>query len=462
MNLRYRGTLTYRRLQEGIATSKYVHPSTLGRLINGFGRVGDLEKVHSLYDIAQIVLYSIDNKQWQSQAWFQIEDQMIIASAHAGDMEAVFQHQDRITSNGGIPSPDAYGSLIECVKDTTDDTSNTMSLFSEAQMLGCTPNIYLYNTIISKLAKACKADFTLKLFQQMKATPIFDHLFLEMSSQPNFKPRIPPYNMMMQLYMHTKPDCERVLYYYDQLLLAGVKPSAHTYKLLIDAYGTIEPVASRNPCSGPGLDGVPFTLNTALKRLFLSSTNMTSQGTIALAEFLPESNSLLHLDLTVNNLDITAVMALSSGLKANHMMRCLDLMIPPDDEEFAKMCREILNTCIRNTEEAEKAAHISDGICSPTSNRGLGKGVWNMIQESELAKSIRQGGRLKSAEAVSRAHALLSQIESSMNSPTSISVISPGTSPTIVRPVDQDLVQQAKTIVDEIADKIQTMTDIIT
>jgi pentatricopeptide repeat protein len=244
----------YRRLQDGIANSKYVHPSTLGRLINGFGRVGDLDKVHSLYDIAQIVLSSIDNKQWQSQAWFQIEDQMIIACAHAGDMEAAFQHRDRMTSNGGIPSPDAYGSLIECVKDTTDDTSNAMALFSDAQMIGCTPNVYLYNTIISKLAKARKADFALELFQQMKATPgvrpssitygaviaacarvgdaqSAEHLFLEMSSQPNFKPRIPPYNMMMQLYAHTKPDRERVLHYHNQLLLAGVKPSAHTYKV---------------------------------------------------------------------------------------------------------------------------------------------------------------------------------------------------------------------------------------
>ena len=119
---------------------------------------------------------------------------------------------------------------------------------------------------------------------------------------------------------------------------------------------------SRNPCSGPGLEGVrhrlsllirvfpdpcasltqiqslrtAFTLNTALKRLFLSSTSMTSDGAIALAEFLPESTSLLHLDLTMNNLDIAGVMALSSGLKANHTMRCLDLNIPPGDEEFAR------------------------------------------------------------------------------------------------------------------------------
>ena len=63
---------------------------------------------------------------------------------------------------------------------------------------------------------------------------------------------------------------------------------------------------------------------------------MTPTGAIALAEFLPESTSLLHLDLTENKLDLAGVMALSQGLKSNHVMRCLDLNIPPDDEEMAK------------------------------------------------------------------------------------------------------------------------------
>ena len=80
-----------------------------------------------------------------------------------------------------------------------------------------------------------------------------------------------------------------------------------------------------------------FTLNTALKRLFMASTGLTSPGAIALAEFLPESTSLLHLDLTMNNLDVAGVMALSSGLKANHVMRCLDLNIPPADEQLARL-----------------------------------------------------------------------------------------------------------------------------
>ena len=68
---------------------------------------------------------------------------------------------------------------------------------------------------------------------------------------------------------------------------------------------------------------------------------MTSAGAIALAEFLPESTSLLHLDLTMNSLDIAGVMALSSGLKANHVMRCLDVNIPPGDEEFARSVSSI-------------------------------------------------------------------------------------------------------------------------
>ncbi|KAI1798170.1 RNI-like protein [Ganoderma leucocontextum] len=151
---------------------------------------------------------------------------------------------------------------------------------------------------------------------------------------------------------------------------------------------------SKNPCCGPGLEGIQslrtaFTLNNALKRLFLSSTSMASQGAIALAEFLPESASLLHLDLTTNNLDLAGVMALSSGLKANHVMRCLDLNIPPADEEMARMCRDILESCVRNTEEADKASQ------GGTSGRGEAKGVWGMIEQSELAKSIRDDDKKK-------------------------------------------------------------------
>ena len=66
------------------------------------------------------------------------------------------------------------------------------------------------------------------------------------------------------------------------------------------------------------------------------------------------------------------------------------------------MCRDILNSCVRNTEEAERSSQqaLANGNGSENgggsvggsgSGRGLGKGVWGMIEESELAKTIRRG-----------------------------------------------------------------------
>ena len=57
------------------------------------------------------------------------------------------------------------------------------------------------------------------------------------------------------------------------------------------------------------------------------------------------------------------------------------------------MCRNILNTCIRNTEEAERNSPTPPA--SGLSGRGQGKGVWGMIEESKLAKMIRQDDEKK-------------------------------------------------------------------
>ena len=56
---------------------------------------------------------------------------------------------------------------------------------------------------------------------------------------------------------------------------------------------------------------------------------------------------------------------------------------------YCRMCRDILNTCVRNTEEAEKASQAA------ISGRGMGKGVWGMIEESELAKTFKKGDEKK-------------------------------------------------------------------
>ncbi|KZT25850.1 RNI-like protein [Neolentinus lepideus HHB14362 ss-1] len=214
---------------------------------------------------------------------------------------------------------------------------------------------------------------------------------------------------------------------------------------------------NKNPCCGPGLEGIQslrtaFTLNIALKRLFLSSTGMTSAGAIALAEFLPESQSLLHLDLTVNNLNLAGVMALSSGLKANHTMRCLDLNIPPGDEEMARMCRDILNSCIRNTEEAERSSIASAAYSG--SGRGLGKGVWGLIEESELAKMIRKDEEKKvGSDLLVRAYGCKAELEEQLARLPSSS------SSAELADVDGEVIKKVKNIMRPLATLVEATVD---
>src|SRR6267154_3064059 len=77
--------------------------------------------------------------------------------------------------------------------------------------------------------------------------------------------------------------------------------------------------------------------------------------------------------------------------------RCICLRFSNVDL-LSRMCRDILNTCIRNTEEAEWNAQLSS--TNGASGRGQGKGVWGMIEESRLAKTLRKDG-LKKAESLS-------------------------------------------------------------
>jgi pentatricopeptide repeat protein len=242
----------YEKFISGYTAGFYPVTATFGKLINALGRAGEIEKVNLVYEAAQHAIATAPDED-PNGSWYQIEDQMIIALAHAGDVEGAHNHRLSILEYGGTPSADAYGALISCVKDTTDDSANAYTLYRESQIRGLVPNVYLYNTMISKLAKARKADLAMELFSKMKANGFWpssvsygavigacsrvgdvesaEALFEEMSSQPNFKPRVPPFNTMMQLYTYTKRNREKVLHYYDSMVSAGVRPTAHTYKV---------------------------------------------------------------------------------------------------------------------------------------------------------------------------------------------------------------------------------------
>ncbi|RKP27665.1 hypothetical protein SYNPS1DRAFT_26693 [Syncephalis pseudoplumigaleata] len=126
---------------------------------------------------------------------------------------------------------------------------------------------------------------------------------------------------------------------------------------------------SGNPVSGPTMDGImqlraSLTFNNTLHTLLLADTDMRSEGAIALAEFLPETQTLRRLDLSDNpDIDIAGVMALSVSVRMNKSLQYLD--VNPDDSEMAALSRDILLTCIRNTQLQEESAR-KDGHSVPS------------------------------------------------------------------------------------------------
>lgn len=166
---------------------------------------------------------------------------------------------------------------------------------------------------------------------------------------------------------------------------------------------------SGNPCCGPSLEGIAalrtmFTVNHTLKRLFLSDTGMTTDGAIDLAEFIPENRGLLHLDLTSNPAIGTAgILAVSSGLKSNKIIRCLDVSIPPNDPNLAELSQSILQSCIRNTEIAAEA--LKEG-----KTRGAHEAMWRPIKKSALVRQVKAAeSRRVQAEAAAVVHSVEGQ-----------------------------------------------------
>ena len=189
---------------------------------------------------------------------------MITALSHAMLGQRANAHRLRMIAANQVPSASAYAALIATIQERTDDAIVAEELFNESQRLGVRPTTYLFNTIISKLSRARKVEQALRLFDTMQTSNLrpssvtygaainacvrtgdearATQLFAEMEAQPMFQPRVPPYNTMIQYYVHSVMNRDKALHYYEKMQQAGVRPSAHTYKLLLDAWGTIEPV----------------------------------------------------------------------------------------------------------------------------------------------------------------------------------------------------------------------------
>ncbi|KAI7938278.1 hypothetical protein MJO28_015198 [Puccinia striiformis f. sp. tritici] len=248
----------------------YLSADASSALIETFGRHRQLERLREMYVNAHVALASLDSGTTNDQAlrsvsWSRVEDRMIIGLAYCGLLDEVSIHKNRLLQSGASPSADAYAAMIQHAHETTDDASMALGYFEEAIQNRVVPNTFLCNTIISKLSKARRSGEALEVFEYMKQSNLprnsvtfgaiinacsktgdelkAEELFKEMIRSKNFKPRIPPFNTMIQLFTQNvkQPNRQKVLYYYDLMVKYDLPPSDHTYNLLMQAYGLIEP-----------------------------------------------------------------------------------------------------------------------------------------------------------------------------------------------------------------------------
>lgn len=168
---------------------------------------------------------------------------------------------------GAAPSANTFGLYITTLKESTktfDEATEAVKIFHRATSEGVEPTSFLYNALIGKLGKARRIDDCLLYFAEMRANGVrptsvtygtivnalcrvsderfAEEMFDEMESMPNYKPRPAPYNSIIQYFLNTKRDRSKVLAYYERMQSKNIRPTMHTYKLLVDAYASLEPV----------------------------------------------------------------------------------------------------------------------------------------------------------------------------------------------------------------------------
>ena len=242
-------------------------PEALGRLISVAGKAHRVDIVNETFEFAQATLREvIPEHEVAFQEWCLVLNSMIVANAFNRNFSDARYYQQELMKLGVAPDSDAFAAYIVNlnVTDTNDEATEALALFHEAKSLGVRPSTFLYNTLISKLAKARRSDDALYYFHEMRANGVAPSsvtfgtiinaccrvgnetlaikYFNEMEADQFFVPRIAPYNTMLQFYVQTRQDRSEALRFYEKMRAQLLIPSAHTYKLLIDAYATLEPV----------------------------------------------------------------------------------------------------------------------------------------------------------------------------------------------------------------------------
>ncbi|CAO3599474.1 unnamed protein product [Absidia cylindrospora] len=252
-------------LDKIIADDKLPYPDSLRDAIALTGKQGHMETALKMY---QVCLKAYDAMETgdcnKKHAVYVITNSILIGYAQQGNMAQAKEYYDQIKKMGLFPDGNGYASLLlGSAKCATDEASDALTIYDEAKRHHAKPTTFFYNVVISKLAKARKLESALYLFDEMREFKVTPNsitygaiisacvragsetharrLFGEMLSSPSYQPRVGPFNNMIQFYIRQQPNRERVLDYFAELRRRHIKPSPHTYKLLMEVYASMTP-----------------------------------------------------------------------------------------------------------------------------------------------------------------------------------------------------------------------------
>ncbi|KAI8379118.1 uncharacterized protein BYT42DRAFT_496477 [Radiomyces spectabilis] len=238
-------------------------PEVMRDAIALVGKQGHMATALVMYDLCMQHFENLNDAD-RPRAVYMISNSLLIGYAQQGDMMNAKKYYDAIKAMGQYPDGNGYASLLlGSAKCTTDEASDALTIYEEAKRHNVKPTTFFYNVIISKLAKARKLDMALALFEEMQQFKVMPNsitygaiisacvragsecqarrLFGEMLSSPSYQARVGPFNNMMQFYVHQQPNRDRVLEYFAELRRRHIKPSPHSYRLLMEAYASMAP-----------------------------------------------------------------------------------------------------------------------------------------------------------------------------------------------------------------------------
>ncbi|PRT55187.1 Pentatricopeptide repeat-containing protein 5, mitochondrial [Wickerhamiella sorbophila] len=179
------------------------------------------------------------------------------AAVQAADVDPTLAERAHVAlmAAGSAPTATGYAKLVQVAP---PGATPAILLMNEARTHGVEPNTFLYNVVLARLAKAKRFAECNELFEEMAACGIERSdvtygtmvsaacradqgeraaaLFSELESLQGYAPRVAPYNMMMQYYVHTRYDRAAALKVFDKLKTSGALPSPFSYQLAMEAW----------------------------------------------------------------------------------------------------------------------------------------------------------------------------------------------------------------------------------